>query len=62
LKADRLLTEGGFGGSLAGLSVDDTFNGCLQRDSVSIKNGSTALQGSNRRPSSFLCSIDRQTV
>jgi YD repeat-containing protein len=43
--ANQLLTESYLGGSLNGLSVNSTYNGYLQRDTVNIKNGATQLQG-----------------
>jgi RHS repeat-associated protein len=46
-EADRVLTESYSGGTLAGLSVNNTYNGYLQRDSVNIKNGSTVLQSAS---------------
>jgi hypothetical protein len=45
-EADRLLTESYSGGTLAGLSVNRTYIGYLQRDSVNIKNGATVLRSS----------------
>jgi YD repeat-containing protein len=43
--ANQLLTGSYTGGTLAGLSVNNTYNGYLQRETVTARNGGTTLQG-----------------